>query len=85
MATEVSAPLAGITAKQKAEAANFEAFRQAHLNFAGRPLVGISGAATHPDVLCLDAPGNQIGVELVQWVNQRQMAASRALQGRGFV
>ena len=77
MATKVSAPLAGITAKQKAEAANFEAFRQTHVNFAGRPLVGIQWGGDPPDVLCLDAPGNRIGVELVQWVNQRQIADSK--------
>jgi hypothetical protein len=77
MATEVNMPMAGITAKQKAEAANFEAFHQAHPNFAGRPLARIQWGGDPPDVLCLDAPGNRIGVELVQWVNQRQMAASK--------
>lgn len=77
MATDVSALLAGITAKQKGEAANFEAFRQAQPNFVGRPLVRIQWGGDPPDVLCLDAPGSRIGVELVQWVNQRQMAASK--------
>jgi hypothetical protein len=78
MATGVSALLAGATLKQKAEAANFEAFRRAHPNFAGRPLVSVQWGGDPPDVLCLDARGSRIGVELVQWVNGRQMAASKA-------
>jgi hypothetical protein len=73
-----SAVLVGNTAKQMAEAANFEAFKLAHPNFAGRPLVSIQWGGDPPDVLCLDAPGNRIGVELVQWVNGRQMAVSKA-------
>src|ERR1700730_6076317 len=78
MATGASAALVGNSAKQRAEAANFEAFRLAHPNFAGRPLVSIQWGGDPPDVLCLDAPGNRIGVELVQWVNGRQMAVSKA-------
>ncbi len=77
MAISLSRSRPGITRKQKAEAANFEAFRQAHPNFAGRPLAGIQRGGDPPDVLCLDASGNRIGVELSQWVNQRQMAASK--------
>ena len=78
MATGASPALVGSTAKQRAEAANFEAFRLAHPNFAGRPLVSIQWGGDPPDVLCLDAPGNRVGVELVQWVNGRQMAISKA-------
>lgn len=78
MATGVSTSLAGLTAKQRGEAANFEEFRLAHPNFADRPLVSIQWGGDPPDILCLDAPGNRIGVELVQWVNERQMAASKA-------
>lgn len=78
MAIGVSAPLVGITSKQKAEAVNFEAFKRVHPNFAGRPLVTIQWGGDPPDVLCLDAAGKRIGVELVQWVNERQMAASKA-------
>jgi hypothetical protein len=43
------------TAKQRAEAANFEAFKLAHPNFAGRPLVSSQWGGDPPDVLCLDA------------------------------
>jgi hypothetical protein len=78
MATRARAALLGNTAKQRAEAANFEAFKLAYPNFAGRPLVSIQWGGDPPDVLCLDATGNRIGVELVQWVNERQMAASKA-------
>lgn len=78
MAAGVNAPLVGITSKQQAEAANFEAFKRAQPTFAGRPLVSIQWGGDPPDVLCLDQPGKRIGVELVQWVNELQMAASKA-------
>src|SRR5882724_10805664 len=78
MATGASPALVGSTAKQRAEAANFEAFRLALPNFAGRPVVSIQWGGDPPDVLCLDGPGKRIGVELVQWVNERQMAVSKA-------
>lgn len=78
MGTVVSSALVGTTAKQKAEAANFEVFKSAQPNFVGRPLVSIQWGGDPPDVLCLDATGYRIGVELVQWVNERQMAASKA-------
>jgi hypothetical protein len=78
MATGASTLLAGITAKQKAEAANFEAFKLAHPTFADRAITNVAWGGDPPDVLCLDARGASIGVELVQWVNQRQMAASKA-------
>jgi hypothetical protein len=77
MATDISALLAGTTTKQKAEATNFEAFRRAQPNFVGRSLIRIQWGGDPPDVLCLDASGSRIGVELVQWVNQRQMATSK--------
>ena len=77
MATGASARLVGRTSKQKAEAANFEAFKLAHPNFAARPLVSIQWGGDPPDVLCLDATGYRIGVEMVQWINERQIAASK--------
>jgi hypothetical protein len=70
--------LIATTAKQAAEAANFEVFKNAHPNFVGRPLLSVQWGGDPPDVLCLDAPGIRIGVELVQWVNGHQMAASKA-------
>lgn len=76
MSTGVSAALVGLTSKQKAEAANFQAFRVALPNFAG-PLARIEWGADPPDVLCVGASGNRIGVELVQWINQRQIAESK--------
>ncbi len=70
--------LTGLTTKQKGEAANFAAFYSACPDFAGRALVSIQWGGDPPDVLCLDAQGKRIGVELVQWVNERQMAESKA-------
>jgi hypothetical protein len=82
MATSPSTLLAGITSKQKAEAGNFERFVLARPDFAERPLVGIQWGSDPPDVLCLDQHGNRIGVELVQWLNESQMAASKARHKR---
>lgn len=77
MATGASPALVGNTAKQRAEATNFEAFRLALPNFVDMPLESVQWGGDPPDVLCLDLPGNRIGVELVQWVNERQIAASK--------
>jgi hypothetical protein len=76
MSAGVSAALVGVTSKQKAEASNFQAFRVALPNFAG-PLASIEWGADPPDVLCVGASGSRIGVELVQWINQRQIADSK--------
>ena len=78
MATGVQVQLAAGNTKQKGEAGNFEAFRLANPNFAGRPLISVQWGGDPPDVLCLDAIAKRIGVELVQWVNQQQMAESKA-------
>lgn len=77
MPTGLTAVLVGTTAKKKAEAANFEAFRSVHPDFAGRALENVQWGGDPPDILCLDASGSRIGVELVQWVNQGQIAASK--------
>jgi hypothetical protein len=77
MAAEAKTGLVGSTAKQKAEAANFEAFRRAFPNFAGRTLTNITWGGDPPDVMCSDNQGNRIGVELVQWLNKAQTAASK--------
>ena len=82
MGTGVGIALVGTTAKQKAEAANFDAFKSAHPNFAGRPVVSIQWGGDPPDVLCLDSPGKRIGAELVQWVNEQQMAESKPAKRR---
>ncbi|HKV05913.1 MAG TPA: hypothetical protein VJO53_12525 [Candidatus Acidoferrales bacterium] len=77
MAAVVQNYLAATNAKQRGESANFEAFRLANPSFAGRPLVSIRWGGDPPDVLCLDAEGKRVGVELVQWVNGQQMAESK--------
>jgi hypothetical protein len=74
-----SAPMAGLTAKETAEAANFAAFTDACPNFAGRPLVSVQRGGDPPDFLCLDGAGARIGVELVQWINEQQTGPSKEL------
>ncbi len=71
-------PMPIFVPNKRAEAANFEAFRLAHPNFVGRPLVSIQWGGDPPDVLCLDASGKRIGVELVQWINESQIPASKS-------
>ena len=78
MATGANISFTCNTPKQRAEATNFEAFKLAYPNFACRPVVSAEWGGDPPDFLCLDALGNRIGVELVQWVNECQMAASKA-------
>lgn len=53
----------------------FEAFLGAHPNFAGRPVTTREGADP-PDYLCVDTAGKRIGVELGEWLNERQMRTS---------
>jgi hypothetical protein len=74
-----SSSMAGITAKEKAEAANFAAFTDACPNFAGRDFVSIQRGADPPDFLCVDAAGKRVGVELVQWINEEQTGPSKEL------
>jgi hypothetical protein len=64
-------------AKEQAERANFDAFRSAHPNFAGRALVRCELGGDPPDILCIDDAARRIGVELVQWINEEQTARSK--------
>jgi hypothetical protein len=77
MAAGANTGLVGSTAKQKAEAANFEAFRRAAPNFAGPTLVNVTWGGDPPDVLCSDDQGNRVGVELIQWLNEAQTSVSK--------
>jgi hypothetical protein len=70
-------PLVVISRQQKKEAPNFEAFLRACPSFAGRAIASIEWGGDPPDILCLDMAGVRIGIELVQWVNQQQIARSR--------
>jgi hypothetical protein len=79
MTAGASTGLVGSTAKQKAEATNFEAFRRAVPNFAGPGLISVTWGGDPPDVLCTDDKGNRIGVELVQWLDEKQTAASKKM------
>jgi hypothetical protein len=81
MSSGQTAPMVGITAKEKAEAANFGAFREVCPNFAGRTLVSTRRGGDPPDFLCLDGSGKRIGVELVQWISEQQTGPSKQLHG----
>jgi hypothetical protein len=78
MSATMNMLLVGTTAKKTREAANFDGFKKANPNFAGRPLVSVGWGGDPPDVLCLDSSDRRIGVELVEWINEDQMAASKA-------
>lgn len=64
--------------KERNEEANFRAFLETQAGFAGRPIKDWQRGGDPPDVLCLDSNGERIGVELMQWVNEQQMAVSKA-------
>ena len=78
MATRPRTRVTGITTKQQSELAIFHAFRLTLPNFAGRAVVSVQCGGDLPDVLCLDAQAVRIGIELLQWVNERQMAESKS-------
>jgi hypothetical protein len=55
----------------------FEAFKAACPDFAGRELKCETGADP-PDILGTDATGKRVGIELGEWLNEKQMEASVA-------
>ncbi len=61
-----------MTKKQKEEKGIFDFFEKLHPNFAGRTVKCVLGNDP-PDILCEDAKGKRIGVELGEWLNQGQM------------
>lgn len=54
----------------------FEAFYRTLPGFAGREIEWKLGP-NPPDILCFDDAGRQIGVELVEWLNEAQIKASK--------
>ena len=52
---------------------------RAHPDFAGREVSSVEWGGDPPDILCVDTDAKRIGIELVQWINQTQVAASKAL------
>jgi hypothetical protein len=46
--------------------------------FAGRKIVNVSWGGDPPDLLCHDAAGTHIGIVLVQWLKEEQMASAKA-------
>lgn len=66
--------------KEKTERQVFDAFLKTVPNFAGRPLKDRERGADPPDFLCHDLSGKCIGVELTEWINQRQIASGKARQ-----
>jgi hypothetical protein len=67
--------------KERAERLNFDAFRKAWPNFAGRPLKSFRRGGDPPDFLCFDHTRKRIGVELVEWLEQGQTAREKARYG----
>jgi hypothetical protein len=66
--------------KQQNEKAIFDLFEKRFSNFAGRPVTTILGNDP-PDILCTDAAGARIGVELGEWVNEIQIAIGKTKEG----
>src|SRR5215470_8473384 len=54
----------------------FEKFIANRPDFAGRPVSWEEGDDP-PDVLCKDGEGKRIGVELAEWLNEKQIQASK--------
>lgn len=52
----------------------FEAFHCIRPDFAGRPVEWKLGA-NPPDILCIDREGKRIGVELGEWLSEKQIKA----------
>jgi hypothetical protein len=69
--------------KQEKENEIFRAFLQACPEFAGEGLKEWSQPADptdFPDVLCVTASGKKVGVELGEWLDEKQMSAAKGLQ-----
>lgn len=65
--------------KERAERLNFDAFRKACPDFAGRPLKSFWRGGDPPDFLCFDHKRKRIGLELVEWLEERQIARKKPL------
>jgi ssDNA-binding Zn-finger/Zn-ribbon topoisomerase 1 len=65
--------------KERAERLNFDAFRKACPDFAGRPLKSFRRGGEPPDFLCFDPKRKRIGLELVEWLEQGQIAREKPL------
>jgi hypothetical protein len=65
--------------KERKERLNFDAFRKACPDFAGRPLKSFRRGGDPPDFLCFDLKGKRIGLELVEWLEQGQIAREKPL------
>jgi hypothetical protein len=65
--------------KERAERLNFDAFRKVCPDFAGRPVKSFRRGGDPPDFLCFDRKGKRIGLELVEWLEQGQIAREKPL------
>jgi hypothetical protein len=66
--------------KETTECQVFQAFYDIQPNFAGRPLKDWERGADPPDILCHDFSGKHIGVEITEWINEKQIAVEKARQ-----
>jgi hypothetical protein len=66
--------------KQALEKGIFDVFVRLHPDFAGRPVTTSIGNDP-PDILCIDASGKRIGVELGEWLDEIQIAMGKKREG----
>ncbi len=66
------------SAKRYKEKAVFKTFIQLHPNFAGEPIAKwILAEQDPPDILCTTLSGKILGVELTEWIHQKEMDARK--------
>ncbi len=66
--------------KQALEKGIFDCFVRLHPEFAGRAVTASIGNDP-PDILCIDADGKRIGVELGEWLDEIQIAMGKKREG----
>lgn len=65
-------------ASAKMEQEIFSQFTTLHPDFAGRPVSSMPGP-NPPDFICVDTLGDRIGVELSEWLHEKQTARHKPL------
>src|SRR5262245_45627499 len=68
--------------KRKYERAVFKGLLKTHPLFAGSPIrYWIWNRKDPPDIYCWTEDGRKIGIELVSWLDENEMAAAKKLEG----
>ena len=64
--------------KRKYERAVFKGFLQTHPLFAGSPIrYWVWNRKDPPDIYCWTEDGRKIGIELVSWIDEREIASAK--------